>query len=400
MTDVDAALTRAQTDVAQLGTRLFELDAERERGAAEVDGLQGTTAVEWQNAHDQISVMWSWYRALSETLATMVARRRSPRIDRREADALWSDLNTPSVDLPVESMELARRCLTEEAAAPTWTISDLVRFMSTVLAKAAETVTSVITIRELARPKLDEMDASLTASEGAARAAGIHVPNDAEVLRDRLRNLRVQLASDPLAVPLEVFGDLAAVTARIRHEVDEALEELNTIDEALERIDADLAAGLDDVHRAGQDRADTGQKIARHAVMPGEDLDEVAARLAALRADLEQARERLSAGDRVGAVRLGNALGLATAQARATASALAVSAAAPLARRRELRGRLEAYRAKAHGLGRDEDPALSELYRTVTDTLYTAPCDLEEAERQLADYQAGIVGATGSEAKR
>jgi hypothetical protein len=399
LTDVDAALSRAQTEVAQLGSRLFELDAERERGAGEVDGLQGASAIEWRAAHDQISVMWSWYQALSETLATITARRQSAPVDRGETEALWSDLNSCSVDLPAESMELARSCLPEEAmAATTWTIAGLVRFMSTVLARAAETVTSVPTIRELALPKLDEMEASLARSETAARAAGLRIPNEAAALKERLHTLRVQLATDPLAVPLDGFSDLSAATARIGRQVDEALAELDGVEEELERIDTDLRAGLDDLDRARQDRAETDKKIAGDAVTPpAEDSDEVAGRLAELRNGLDEAQQRLAAGDRAGALRLAGALGPATAQIRATTRALAASAAAPLARRRELRGRLDAYRAKAHSLGRAEDPALSGLYRTVMDTLYSAPCDLDEAERQLAEYQAGILGPTGRE---
>jgi hypothetical protein len=400
LTDVDAALARAQTDMAEFASRLFELDTERDRGAAEADSLRGASAVEWQAAGDQISVMWSWYQALSQKLASFAARRRSPHINRRETEALWSDLNRPAVDLPAESMELARRCLPEDAmAAPTWTVSKLVRFMSTVLVRAAETITSVLTIRELVLPKLDEIEASLAHSEAAARAASLHIPNETVALRERLHTLRVQLAADPLAVPLDDFSELSALsaaTARIRRGLDEALAELDRVDDELHRINADLCAALDDLDRARQDRTETDTKIAGCAAPPAaedtaDDTDEVLARVGELRNGLEQAGQRLATGDRAGALRLARALGPAAAQLRATTVALAASAAAPLARRRELRGRLEAYRAKAHGLGRAEDQALSQLYRTVKDTLYGAPCDLDEAERQLAEYQAGIL---------
>jgi hypothetical protein len=396
LTEVDAALARAQTEIAALGSRLFELDAERERGAAEVDGLRGASAVEWQGAHDQISVMWSWYQALSQTLANFTTRRHSPRIGRRETEALWSDLNSASVDLPGESMELARCCLTADAmAARTWTISRLVRFMSAVLAKAAETITSVLTIRELALPKLDEMDASVAHTESVARDSGLHIPNETAALRERLRTIRDQLATDPLAVPLDAFSELSTGIARIERQVDEALAELDRVDSELERINSDLCAALDDLDRASQDWAETDRKIAGHAGRPAaEETGEVPGRVTELRNGLEQARQCLATGDRAGALRLAGALGPATADVRATTRRLAASAAAPLDRRRELRGRLQAYRAKAQSLGRAEDPALSELYRTVMDTLYRAPCDLDEAERQLTEYQAGILGST------
>ncbi len=58
-----------------------------------------------------------------------------------------------------------------------------------------------------------------------------------------------------------------------------------------------------------------------------------------------------------------------------------------LARRQELRGRLEAFRAKAAGTGRGEDLQLDSLYRAATDVLYSSPCDLEDAERRVIAYQ-------------
>ena len=56
---LDATLGRVQQDVAQLGARLFELDAERERRASEADGLRGQTAAAWQGARDQVTVLWA-----------------------------------------------------------------------------------------------------------------------------------------------------------------------------------------------------------------------------------------------------------------------------------------------------------------------------------------------------
>ena len=110
---------------------------------------------------------------------------------------------------------------------------------------------------------------------------------------------------------------------------------------------------------------------------------------------MDEARRQATSGDRASAVRLAAALGPAAADLRAAAHALAASAGASLARRRELRGRLDAYRSKAYGLGRAEDPTLIELYRLTQDSLYHAPCDLDEAERRLIRYQNGVLGGGG-----
>jgi hypothetical protein len=61
-----------------------------------------------------------------------------------------------------------------------------------------------------------------------------------------------------------------------------------------------------------------------------------------------------------------------------------------LERRDELRGRLDAYRAKAGRLGRAEDLALDGLYTQARELLFTAPCDLRRATVALAAYQRAI----------
>ncbi len=62
-----------------------------------------------------------------------------------------------------------------------------------------------------------------------------------------------------------------------------------------------------------------------------------------------------------------------------------------LDRRTELRGRLEAYRAKATRLGHAENTALSALHRAAHDVLFTAPCDLPGATRAVGRYQRAVL---------
>ncbi|GAA1171552.1 hypothetical protein GCM10009608_04820 [Pseudonocardia alaniniphila] len=56
-------------------------------------------------------------------------------------------------------------------------------------------------------------------------------------------------------------------------------------------------------------------------------------------------------------------------------------------RRGELRGRYEAYRAKAHRLGRSEQPEILRLEEELRAVLWARPCDLAAATRALAEYQ-------------
>src|SRR5947209_1810462 len=64
--------------------------------------------------------------------------------------------------------------------------------------------------------------------------------------------------------------------------------------------------------------------------------------------------------------------------------------AAPVAHRNELRGLLDAFRAKAGARGLDEDPDLDRLYAAAKDALYTAPCDLPAAESMVREYVKAV----------
>jgi len=62
----------------------------------------------------------------------------------------------------------------------------------------------------------------------------------------------------------------------------------------------------------------------------------------------------------------------------------------PIDQRNELRGRLDAYRAKANRLGLLEDSRLCELYDHAHRELYSAPTDLTAAEELVRRYQQGL----------
>ncbi len=78
---------------------------------------------------------------------------------------------------------------------------------------------------------------------------------------------------------------------------------------------------------------------------------------------------------------------------RARESLTAVTA--PLAVRAELRGRLDAYRAKVTRHGLAEDPLLVERYDAARRMLWSAPCDLRVAEQAVLRYQRTAAEALG-----
>jgi hypothetical protein len=72
---------------------------------------------------------------------------------------------------------------------------------------------------------------------------------------------------------------------------------------------------------------------------------------------------------------------------------------APLAERKDLRGLLDAYQAKAARAGLAGDLSLAEGYRRAKDLLWTAPCDLAQARAAVRAYQTSVAAQSARPAE-
>jgi hypothetical protein len=388
--EIDAALANAQAAVAKLGTALFELDAERERRRDQLPHLTGSSEAAWSNTGSQLSVLWAWYRCLASTVEAISDRRQATSLRAADLTEIWGLLTTPSIEVPLDSRELARTCLPQsDTVADRAPIALLVRAISAGYEQAAETIASLFAAIDMALPRLEELDRSISTAIDQAVSAGVRIPNEVLALRHQLDDLWDRTSSDPLFLDIEQIPLLAAAVESARTNLAEATAPLANIDELLDDLAASLDAGEDEIRAAKAAVGTANEKIEGANVGPA---DVVALERAAnqYRAQLDQARTG-AANDRPGALRTARALESTIAALRSDASRLSSAAAEPIAMRQELRGRLDAYRAKAYSLGRGEDSHLDQLYRAAQDMLYTAPCDLAGAERRLAAYQAAVL---------
>jgi hypothetical protein len=389
---IDESLANAQAAVSKLGAALFELDAERERRSTDLPQFAGSTEEAWKQTGSQLSVLWTWYRSLSAVIEGITDRRNGPDLRPADVTEIWALLSTASVEVPDDSRELARECFPESEALPGKApIAGLVRVISAAYQRVAETITSIFTVREMALPHLDELDIAFSGTTDQARSAGLRLPNEALAVRRQLDELRQQAGRDPLSVDLDRIPTLGESVERVRAQLREAIEALGSVDEAF----ADLSSALD---AADAEIRDTGSavqtatvKISGVKVGPA-DVRALECDAAQLRSELDHAREGV-ASNRPGADRAARALESRVAALRSDAERVSAAAAEPMALRQELRGRLDAYRAKAHSLGKGEDVHLDRLYRAAQEVLYTAPCDLAGAERRLAAYQAAVLAS-------
>jgi hypothetical protein len=183
--------------------------------------------------------------------------------------------------------------------------------------------------------------------------------------------------TDPLGADVDtgpLARDVAAVVERLRAAAavrDGWPERTARLDAALAELDA-LRARMD------ADRARATEIVV--VTLPPAPPD----RRPALRA--RQAAVRVAVGWPARAAAL-DGLRAAVAAEADTLRAARELASGLIERRGELRGRYEAYRAKAHRLGRSERPEIVRLESELRAVLWTRPCDLAAATRALAEYQ-------------
>jgi chromosome segregation ATPase len=192
------------------------------------------------------------------------------------------------------------------------------------------------------------------------------------------------VARDPLGAPTARIEALEQTVAAARASV----EHLRDFRTDLERRLAEARALLDkarsaeqearEAHRTAQEKI-AGAQLPAPVAVP----DDLAAELDRVE-DLARSAAWPEACERLYRWRLD------ATRARDEAQAIAAANRAPIATRDELRGRLNAYQAKAHRLRLLEDPELAALHARAHRMLHTAPTDLGAAADVLRLYQAGL----------
>jgi hypothetical protein len=240
-------------------------------------------------------------------------------------------------------------------------------------------------------------EAATRLAEATKYSAGLGdqaLANAVGAAQANLDGLRDTLNGDPLAFWAGGRADTARLT-RLAGQVTGVAARAAELDrlrqQAGGRISA-LTAAVSAAATARQDAAAAWQraaaKIADAVRPPMPDVNALAGRLAAL--------AELWAAGRWG--RLAAELDAAEQEAAAAASdcrAVERAARAQLDRRNELRGLLEAYRAKAARLGAAEDAGLEELYGRARDLLWTAPCGIRAAAAAVSGYQQAVLAVGG-----
>ncbi|MFH8606427.1 hypothetical protein ACH4D5_02890 [Streptomyces sp. NPDC018029] len=401
--EVDRALARLDAEHEAIETSLLALQDHAGRRLLEGARLTGVTEERWAATENRITLLWAYFDAYAGALRTaheVRERRRWPSRD--DLAELTELLRGESVTVAGGTSSGASSSITGPARlTERFTLEELVTRMNDLYAHSLDMVVAADAVWSALPARIDLLAAELARTRQLAHSVGVRPGehpsgDDLERITRTLTALREQVVSDPLAFWVPAQGSSAPGGGRPA--TDRYDREARALEEVRREIDAVLTVRQDAEARLGKlrdvlSRADRTLAEARSA--RGEVLAKIAASEVpavsgpptALQEQLATAAEYRRHGQWH---RLSPLLESLEQKAedelmRARESLGAVTA--PLAVRAELRGRLDAYKAKVARHGHAEDPLLIERYDAARRMLWSAPCDLRVAEQAVLRYQ-------------
>lgn len=404
--EVDRALARLGQEHEAIETSLLALQDHAGRRLLEGAELTGVTKERWTSVEASITLLWAYFDAYTGALRSareIRSRRRwSSREDLVELTELLRGECVTVADSP--SLPGGPGRLSER-----YSLAALVDRMNELYATSLDMVVAADAVWSALPARIDLLAAELQRTRRLAHSVGVRpgehpAGDDLERITRTLTRLRAEVVSDPLAhwVPAKgssapgggrpdttVYDREARALEDVRREIDAVLTVRQDAERRLVRLRDVLSRADRTLAEARTARGEVLAKIAATEVPvvsgPPTVLQEQLATAAEYRRQAQW--HRLSPLLETLEQKAEDEL------LRARESLTAVTA--PLAVRAELRGRLDAYKAKVARHGLAEDPLLIERYDAARRMLWSAPCDLRVAEQAVLRYQQAAAELLG-----
>ncbi|MGX6741341.1 hypothetical protein [Streptomyces peucetius] len=400
--EVDRALARLGAEHEAVETSLLALQDHAGRRLLEGAELTGVTKDRWATAEQQITLLWSYFDAYTAALTDIRELRARRRWSSREdLVELTERLRGRSVTVASPAALPAPQITGPAKLAEEFTLEELVARMNELYASSLDMVVTADAVWSALPARIDLLSAELRRTRSLAHSVGVRpgehpAGDELESITQELSTLRAQVVSDPLAFwrpgpgssapgggrPDTARYDRAARALEdVRREIEAVLQVRQDSEERLMRL-RDLLSRAD--RTLTEARAARGEVLAKIAAS---EVPAVSGPPTALQERLATAAEyrRHARWHRLSPLLDSLEREAEDELHRARESLTAVTA--PLAVRAELRGRLDAYKAKIARHGMAEDPLLIERYDAARRMLWSAPCDLRAAEQAVLRYQ-------------
>ncbi|MCW2931994.1 MAG: hypothetical protein JWM19_2956 [Actinomycetia bacterium] len=384
-----AALDKAAAERDTIQGNLLDLDGSFGKQLLSGASLTGESKRRWDTAAATLAGLWETFSAYSAVIDQ--AAQLMSTVKDRDLDSVSALLSGPSVRLSRGPAPLGRRDLAD-GGVDMLTVPAAVAQMRREFGGVTEVVAAAEAVWGEVGGLLDQAGTDL--SRAASLAAGLSDDTLSARLAEAAAVLSAQRATlntDPLSLWQDGHADTGGAS-RVRDRVAAVAAEVDATakvrDGARQRIDA-VAGVRATAVAAWQDALSVRQRAA--VKIADEFLPAVPAGYPGTAVERASLDALASAGQwqRLSAEidRAERGLAAEIAAYRKAAD----DAESALGRREELRGMLQAYKAKAARLGGAEDFGLTERYDAARELLWTAPCDLGAAADAVAVYQQAIL---------
>ncbi|MFD4140732.1 hypothetical protein [Streptomyces sp. NPDC058572] len=404
--EVDRALARLDAEHEAVETSLLALQDHAGRRLLEGAELTGVTKDRWAGAEQAITLLWGYFDAYSAALHELrEIRARRNRPSREDLVELTERLRGRSVTVASPAAAPAPSITGPARLSEEFTLEELVMRMNELYASSLDMVVTADAVWSALPARIDLLSAELQRTRSLAHSVGVRPGehpsgDDLESITHELSALRTQVVSDPLAFwrsapgssapgggrpDTERYDRAARALEDVRREIEAVLQVRQDSEERLLRL-RDLLSRAD--RTLTEARAARGEVLAKIAAS---EVPAVSGPPTVLQERLATASEyrRHAQWHRLSPLLESLEREAEDELLRARESLTAVTA--PLAVRAELRGRLDAYKAKVARHGLAEDPLLIERYDAARRMLWSAPCDLRAAEQAVLRYQHAAV---------
>lgn len=376
--EIDRTIKRYSDAVGDLTVRLVGLEADPTMKLIEVTPLTGITATLWAEIRMVNGRLWTDY----EVMRDLVARAEQLRgdgtwADQHNAGALTVLLSGPSLTVPDESgvsLQMTPPQLLDRVHKGFATVET---FLSKVSKVWNETV-----------PQLHDVSSAVVRLRHEGEGLG-GATRQLDAVDSAIEELRTRAGTDPLSVQDNELGDVHFLVGHARENLGQLITLKGDLSEEVAQARRDLDRLRAEVERGRRIYSDTAAKLGTTSLPEPLDIDpSLEGRLSNVEA-LGSRGEWVATRTQLAQWRtlFTRAIDEVTARNRAMAELLS--------RRSELRGRLDAYRAKANGMGLLEHNEVDALYDQALEMLHTSPCDLDTAEGLVSEYNRAIMSERG-----
>ncbi|MBR8744348.1 hypothetical protein [Nocardiopsis sp. MG754419] len=380
---IDHALNRVRGEADRISLHLVGLDRHGAYRLLCGADLSGRTRRRWEVADSHVHRLWRVHAAFAAVVARAGRLRETGGVDPQSE--LTHLLMGACLVLPLDETPPHEHGLLDHDT-EVIDLAEATARMTADYEAITEVVSAVETAWDALHPRLGELETMW--QEVGTLSDMVEAPEDEhEDLRAELERVGETVRRDPLALVTDGGVDTSAmdrlreVLDRTRGELRDALRMRDSYEESVGR----LGSAIDDVEqgilRAHALRTRVLTKISSPVAI---DVPDPVPGLRAAVAEMDDLRARRrwrALGARLG--RLQHAVHEAADDARERERDLD----GMLRRRAELRGRLDAFRARAVRLGLAEHERLVEPHGRAHWELWNAPCDLRAATIALSDYQ-------------